>query len=58
MTHHGPRLFSGHYTCVERSGGGWTEYDDARVTPLEHDPTAHEEHRVGAYLLFYERVPD
>ena len=57
VTHHGPRCYSGHYTCVERGRDGWTEYDDARVTELEDDPTALDEHRHGAYLLFYQRCP-
>ena len=57
VTHHGPKCYSGHYTCVERNGdGSWTEYDDARVTSLDGDPATLEEHMRGAYLLFYKRA--
>ena len=55
VSHHGPRCYSGHYTCVERGSEGWVEYDDARVTPLGIDPTAHDEHSRGAYILFYQK---
>ena len=55
VSHHGPRCYSGHYTCVERGSEGWVEYNDERVTPLDIDPTAHDEHSRGAYILFYQR---
>ena len=55
VSHHGPRCYSGHYTCAERGSDGWVEYDDTRVTRLTVDPTAHDEHSRGAYILFYQK---
>jgi len=55
VSHLGQRCYHGHYKCVERDSEGWLEYDDACVTPLGFDPTAHDEHSRGAYILFYQK---
>jgi ubiquitin C-terminal hydrolase len=57
VSHLGQRCYQGHYKCVERDSEGWVEYDDACVTPLGFDPTAHDEHSRGAYILFYQKLP-